>query len=57
MTDLNKLNIFNYVSFNGTNFDIELSYQPFSPTTFELPVKAWLTNTIGEFPIGNPKVW
>jgi aspartokinase/homoserine dehydrogenase 1 len=33
MTDLNKLNIFNYVSFNGTNFDIELSYQ-----TFGLPI-------------------
>tara|TARA_B100000780_G_scaffold88181_1_gene60709 strand:+ start:1338 stop:2339 length:1002 start_codon:yes stop_codon:yes gene_type:complete len=33
MADLNRLSILNYVSSNGTNFDIELSYQ-----TFGLPI-------------------
>ena len=38
MINLNKLNIENYRSFDGTNFDIELTYELFGQPIGESPV-------------------
>jgi hypothetical protein len=38
MKNLKKLNIENYVSENGTNFDIELSYEVFGKPLGKAPI-------------------
>ena len=38
MTNLNKLNILNFNSFNGTIFDIELTYEIFGLPIGDAPI-------------------